>query len=480
MTLNPELRRYMWVDATPGRIAGLVAVLGALFVVAWLVGQQPYTQTLLGIERTTPMAYLATIAFYVVTLGWGTRRAAAAVAEEIREHTWDGQRMSAMGAWDMTWGKLLGSTALTWTGALLCLAVYAMAEIVAGDPITDVAEIVGLRIGVALVAQVVALAASLVWLRKRGRVGRVPTILCQLVGIAVGFGLSIGYRELSQAEMVFGAHIFWYGFAIDRDNFILAGLAAVLAWGLMAAYRQMRAALQFRNWPWVWLVFMACLMGFADGFFYPTSENGSVHPAIWLSLPFALAAALTYITLFAEAKDPVALRGCFGALARGRTDAALALMPLWLVTMIVTFVLGVAMIVVIAVDPLVGESHLMPELRDTLYRIPGLLAILCFLLRDFALVLGISLDAERRRGDIPALVVLILLYALGGWIVDGLRAEALRPIVRPQYMGDFALSVLPVALEALLAVAYLSMRWRAATRPFRAAARPDVVPEPSS
>ena len=42
---------------------------------------------------------------------------------EIRDRTWDGQRLSSLGAGTMIWGKLFGSTIFNWFGGAICLAV---------------------------------------------------------------------------------------------------------------------------------------------------------------------------------------------------------------------------------------------------------------------------------------------------------------------------------------------------------------------
>ena len=50
-------------------------------------------------------------------------RRASAIIGEIRERTWDGQRLSSLGAGTMMWGKLFGSTIFNWFGGAICLAV---------------------------------------------------------------------------------------------------------------------------------------------------------------------------------------------------------------------------------------------------------------------------------------------------------------------------------------------------------------------
>lgn len=55
-------------------------------------------------------AAVATFLYYVIVVLWGSRNAALGVVGEIRERTWDVQRLSALSAGQMTWGKLFGAT----------------------------------------------------------------------------------------------------------------------------------------------------------------------------------------------------------------------------------------------------------------------------------------------------------------------------------------------------------------------------------
>ena len=114
--MNPELKRNLWLEFSLHRLVAMPAVLGLIFLGAAL-GTHPVSDV--GVATT------GLILFVGLTGVWGARRAAESVTEEFHSKTWDGQRMSAIGPWAMTWGKLAGSTSFAWYGALLCLAVVA-------------------------------------------------------------------------------------------------------------------------------------------------------------------------------------------------------------------------------------------------------------------------------------------------------------------------------------------------------------------
>src|SRR6185503_16430868 len=116
--MNPELMRNLWIELSTRRLFLMFGVLG-LFFAASAVG---------GGDFRAPKQTAETL-YYIIVVLWGTRKAAETVIGEIRVRTWDNQRLSAINAWDMVWGKLFGSTAYVWMGGLLCIAVIVVATL---------------------------------------------------------------------------------------------------------------------------------------------------------------------------------------------------------------------------------------------------------------------------------------------------------------------------------------------------------------
>ena len=160
MNINPEFRRNLWLELTPYRLVGMPMILGALLFLAYLLDGRQYSA---GVART------ALILFSLLAFLWGTRLASEALITEIREHTWDSQRMSVIGPWSMTWGKLLGSTIYPWYGALICLLVYLTSKPALGLSVIETAV---LMVGSGLLGQAIGLLSSLQAIRKSQRYGR--------------------------------------------------------------------------------------------------------------------------------------------------------------------------------------------------------------------------------------------------------------------------------------------------------------------
>ena len=113
--MNPELRRNLWLQFSLTRLLLAPVAIGALLTLTWVVSDR----------SLAAVAEVARAIYYLLVILWGTRRAADLVADEIAGGTWDGQRMSALGAWQMSWGKLLGGTSYVWYAA--GLAFFALA-----------------------------------------------------------------------------------------------------------------------------------------------------------------------------------------------------------------------------------------------------------------------------------------------------------------------------------------------------------------
>ena len=174
MRLNPEFRRYLWLEISPQRLIAMPAILGAIFFLLWLGGRPE-----LALGEWSLGVYL------LLVLLWGPRLAASAVVSEVRARTWDWQRMSAVGPWQMTWGKLFGSTIFVWYGGSICLVVFVSDLILSGRG-AQLPRMIFLALACAILAHAVSLATSILWERRSGVEKRSVVAQPQFLGILVG------------------------------------------------------------------------------------------------------------------------------------------------------------------------------------------------------------------------------------------------------------------------------------------------------
>jgi len=450
--MNPEFRRNLWLVLSPQRLVAAPVALGIVFGLAWL---------------TAPgfLSGIGQLIFYLLVGFWGTRRAADTLAEETAGGTWDGQRLSSLGAWAMSWGKLLGGTSFVWYAGLIAQAV-ALRFDPAWPEHAPLLFIAATSIASGLLGQAVALATILAFRRKLPAERRLPVTFSQLFGLVAMFLT----HEVARVPLDTSMTVDWFGWTVPLSLFGLGSIVAFLAWALLAVYRLMRVELQFRALPWAWLGFVLFLMAYGEGLAYDALRREAAPASAWLAAPLVVAGFLVYAALFAEPKSVIAYRGLAAALRRGDRRRAGSLLPLWLPTYVIFAGLAVAFAIALgtakwqAVDlwgnapfGLAAIGRFAP-VRTTV------LAAALFVLRDVLFVLWLNFASKRRRADLAAVLYLALAYGPLAALLTAIPAPLLLTFVLPMPTEHAAMTILPVAAELVVLLFLLRRRWVAAGR----------------
>jgi len=404
--MNPELQRNLWLEATPFRLA-LIA--GLLLLV--------FTATSVAPVALATKSGMASGLYWFFAVLWGTRSAALSVVAEIRERTWDGQKLSAIGPWEMVWGKLFGATAANWFGALLCLPVILV------PAWQDQGAVFAITYGVILLSlgifsQTMALLSSLVLIRRNTGNWRLDTFLCQVAGIGVGFAYYSLWSSIPAVLRSSAQSVAWWGRDFNLSTFHLASLLLFLTWALVGCWRAMRAELRSANGPYVWLAYLAYLCIYDAGFDSTISSRLGLIDMHPLQTKLALAAmalmASTYSMAFLEPKDPVRLRWLGEQLRAGHVYKAFLASDAWMLSYGATLLAGLMLAIAYATTPLA---------------LP-VLAMLGFLTRDIAIFV-LMRGMAGGRGDFAALAVLGALYLLLPTILHGAHLRELDVLFLP-------------------------------------------------
>lgn len=439
--MNPELQRNLWLELTPRRVILMVAVLALVFVAFSLASGQSGLYT------------AAEYAFYAIVVAWGARDAAQAVVGEIRDRTWDSQRLSSLGAWQMTWGKLIGSTSYTWFGGLLCLVVLIPIAAMRGGAAEALTDL-GYFLSLGFMAQAVAFFASMIAVRRRQTHSRFDIFFYQLAGIVAAWwvwwvwqtaapGGAVGPQAAVTIE-----HISWWGANIAARPFYLASMVVFLVWTFAGCYRLMRTELMLSNGPLVWtgfVAFMAVYVAGFDSWMTPEANQAAMEPVAMRLLVAALVcASLTYLAVLAEPKDRVHYRWLGDNLVRLRWGRVFSRLPAWSVSYIATAVLALALILRMQGTPWPMEH---PEQAP-----PMVIAALGFLSRDIAIFFAFALMPSHRRGDLAAVVTLIVLYGIAPWLASNAGVTSPSPLFFPAPTAEPWLAPAIAWGEALFAV----------------------------
>ena len=433
--MNPEFQRNLWLELTPRRMFLMAVVLALIFFAAALTD-----------GAVSGPGEAARWLYYLIVVVWGTRNAARSVVGEIRDRTWDVQRLSSLGAGTMTWGKLFGSTIYNWFGGAICLAVI-LADVFAnrGAAVTLIELVYYLAIGV--IAQAAALLASLVAAGRRQAHSQFEVFVFQAVGLAAAVAVYYVWASADPAGSILAGGtpadaIVWWGLALDARAFLLLSLAVFTAWTLTGCVRQMRLELKMRNGPLIWLGFLLFIGIYVAGFDAWLSQNGTLTHLDAVARRLLLAgttfAALAYLMVFLEPKDRVQYRRLGGLLARFRLGEAASGLQCWMTAYLAALGVGIALFFWL------GQTSTPPDQAT-------ICAMLGFCTRDVAIIVLAGTLSRRRGGDFAAVAILFALYVLIPAIVGGLKLEAADVFFFPRASDPLWLSPALAWSEAVLA-----------------------------
>lgn len=441
MKINPEFLRNIWLELTPVRMLGMPAVLGAIFLLIYLIQNDFYTNAMQVISMTI---------YVVLVYIWGIRLASDAVINEMRDGTWDSQRMSSIGAWSMGWGKLFGSTVYPWYGGLMCIVVYLISSThYDGARPLKVAAVV-LVAGV--LAQAIALSTSLIQARRNIVRAKTSSALSLVLGIF--FVLPVIRAALEEQVSVV-----WYGQQYDHFLFSITSLIIFTAWMIIGIYRQMRVELQIRSTPLVWMAFISYLAIYLAGFV--DIDGGSDLTFTARNFIFYIIfISMAYLTIFLEPKNPVTFRRLFYQLEHSGYWRAFYHVPIWVATLFLVVVSVIS--ILLDSNPTIGAFNL-DEMTDVKVFV---VASVFFLMRDILLILYLNFGEKAKRADSAALVYLFVLY----FIIPGIFSLSGLPVIKalfipfsPDHMlteNYFVYSMWSALLQMVFMFWLLLTRWR--------------------
>jgi hypothetical protein len=462
MRINPEFRRNVWVQFTWTRLLAAPLLTVIVCYAFLLVFDHDYRQ-------------LQNIAEFVggsVIVGlWGTRRAADSLAEEVSGGTWESQRMSGLGAWEMTWGKLIGSASFVWYCATIALLVVLWAsnriEATGGIGRSPLQVAFDFYFG-GVVAQAAAFSIALLLLRKAAQYRRLTITLAQTCGFLVFFlfvrgDLSAQLSARFRASGLSSTEILGFGGAHDLDTARVLAIAVACLWSIVAAYRLMRTELQYRSLPWIWTFFLVFVLMVGSG--APSADT--IYG--WLALPFLVFVILTYLSFFADNRDPVRYRWALLALRERNWFEVASVVPWWVISYIFAAASAVAIAWTrpdifglepsLAPTPAIGMFILAIENMSA-----SLALVLLFMLRDLLVLLWLSCSPWRGKADVAGIIYLALVYWPLAAILWMSGMPHLLPVVAPIATGNFGTDFVPIGIELAFALFLFYARWREITR----------------
>lgn len=427
--MNPELRRNLWLELSLHRALAAPVGLGLIFLLVYKLSET---------DPGGPISITAATLFVAFAL-WAGVQAGDSVHSEVRARTWDGQRMSAIEPWAMTWGKLAGTPAFAWYGAALCFIVYLIASPEPTAPRIALFMLAGMCLLAAM-----ALIGSIVAARKALARTSSSAWVLGIVLVFVGPWMSV----LSASD----ADIGWWGRSWGRIDFLLASTALFAAWGVLGAHRLMCQELRVRTAPWAWVAFLLFASAYIAGFgirFHDTFGQGR---SVLLIAGLIVSMASIYPLLFSEASGAMAVRRMLLRVAAKDWRRLLQETPLWPVSLALAFVF--CALTVLLVGPRTGDNDL--------FRAAVLAPIPLFLLatRDVAIYLFFALARQARRAEAATIIYLLLLYWLVPMLLGVAGAKGVADLVLPPFWERPGFAAIVAAVQAAAVVGATLWRWR--------------------
>lgn len=436
---NPEFRRNLLLEWSTHRLVLVGGILAAIFVLVSLIDPRGFGNV---------VANVALALFILTTMAWGGHRAGDAILDELRDRTWDSQRMSALDPWTMTWGKLCGATIMPWLAGGVCLVVYVFSRY--GPTGWDRAQVMVTMLAGAILIQALSLIGALVGTRldKQGK----STLTSWAAAGTLGL-LWLYFSTYLNSDN----YVVWYGNNFSREAFLCVSMLSLAAWATFGAYRLMCTELAVATRPWAWLVFCAYLTAFFAGGIVAAAWPGTRTLGVIAATGLMVTVGGTYIGAFALYRDPLTFRRLLAYAKAGRFRRFLEETPIWIASLVFayTFVL------------LCSVLQFAP--RNSLYWIEnvGLSAITIGLypLRDIAILYYFTYGASNKRVESSTIISLAMLYWLIPSIIESLGFIKASWPFRPPMQDRPLLSAAIVGVHVVIAVWICYRRYRQRVAP---------------
>lgn len=433
---NPEFKRNLWLSFSPQRLIGMPALLALTFTAIFFANfRNKVADNLFGVS----------IALFVfIVWVWGVRNANAAIVDELRDQTWDQQRMSALTPWTMTWGKLFGATAFNWYGGIMCLAVVAVSGIAAEMPNVLPILITLIAVGVLLHAALIALNLYTHQFESR---------IVQRGGVGwMGIAWAILFIPALISLLISGKmseFVIWWRMEVDSALFVMGSTLLFAACATFAAWRVVSNALQVRTLPWAWPLFTGILALYLAGFM-----RGDYLALRLLMSGLFVSVGMTYAALISEPNTLLHWRKL--RLLQHRQDWRnwLENLPLWPTTLVMSFVFAVLI--------MLTDSKEFADYGGLNFFQPSqALTIAFMLLRDACALLFFSFAKNNKRAVSAMMLYLIALNLLLPLLTDIANLKSARFFLLPFEAGNAPWSsVLVMSFHAAIAIGLVNWRLR--------------------
>lgn len=396
-----EFKKNLWLYFSKPSFIGILVV---YFLAIFLT-------TSLSDDSTSSNIYSISIGFFIViTSLWGSFSLSNALVSELRNRTWVYQKMSAISAMDMSFGKLFGPTAMHWLAGLVFLSIATLMSLSTRNQDLSLISLFQL-----LLATIFLHASSLVLSLLVVRQKQDSTDTSNLNGrplILIIFFLVL--RGVAMAYKTDMSDFTWYGLSINSNLFDTLSLIVFTIWAVLGVYRNMREELQYQNLPHYWVAFNVFVVLYFSGLVFRDFQEGvyTVFNGLF-AFAFGMHILLTVLTLFLEPINFMDYLKFFKNWGEKSWEKIYASTPLWVFSAAFSFVLCLVLSLQLLVDKSLNFG------KEEHYSFLYPLVAFMFLLKSLLVNLYLHLK-QTKKANFVWFLYLALWYGLLPSTIGGL------------------------------------------------------------
>lgn len=442
MKFNPEFRRYCWLELTPHRLIAAPVIAG--LILALVAASSHYS--------TEALAMTGLGGFVACALLYGGYLAMSAMPEEVRERTWDFQRMSALTPGELAFGKVVGAPVVGWYAGAWFLAVY----LVAGFREQGFDALLIAATAVCATLALHAAAMTLGILAVRAGSTRNPGAVFLFL---VFWGASLPLQWMVGGSK--GDALVWWGMQPPHLWFVLVSSAAFAGWAWLGAARSFAGELRVRQLPWAWPAFCLFVGVWAGGLLEAKVGVAGSRAAIVMLIFFLATGLGAYVLLLTERTGAMTLARVLRTLRgelEGGAHRALQSAPLWSVSVVCTWAGALALLLMPWGSGLVGQvGGVLADISAEGKMMP--LALAAMLLRDTGIYCIFALQRFPRRPAIATTLYVVLLDAVFPALMSVAGLETVAFLVFPLGRASALGALVIFAAQAAVAWSVAIWRW---------------------
>lgn len=372
---NRELKRNIWTELSGPKLFISPFIILISLLIAYKVS---------GVSGVNSISFH--LLAFILIVG-GLKVASESVINEVNNRTWILQKMSGIGAFEMSIGKLFGSTIYIWYTSLFLIITYIASTFIGskeeGTKLLTLIYLILLSIsGYAMV-----ITFSLLTVRRKRFTKNIKKTALFLISVLVIYTAAYMLFENSSGRTV--SEIYWYGIKFTELGFGVFTIVVVSIFSVLALYRSMRLELQYKNTPIVWLIFLGFIFIYIFGLYF---KNNIMDNEPLSLIYFLIVTILTYLSMLIESFNPAVIRKIIMTIKRKDKKELFTMLPLWIINISILIVLS------------------FPFFHTRALRLLPFI-ILFYLLRDISVFYSIN-TSKIKRSSIFILLYLASIYGL--------------------------------------------------------------------